>query len=187
MEAGEIREHCHLISVYQVHIKLPYLLLNGSVDVSYPIPLCSIYSNSSHVEWLAGSSNIILEADILRMIRPNFGLNWPSGSWGEQKSIQPTPILTANIIVCFTVSGYLLYCTVSVVFGQLHTANIIVCFTVSGYLLYCTVSVVFEQLHTANIIVCFSVAGYLLYCTVSVVFEPVCNCPKTTETVQYNK
>ena len=91
LQAGEIREHCHLISVYQVHIKLPYLLLNGSVDVSYPIPLCSIYSNSSHVEWLAGSSNIILEADILRMIRPNFGLNWPSGSWGEQKSIQPTP------------------------------------------------------------------------------------------------
>ena len=38
LQAGEIREHCHLISVYQVHIKLPYLLLNGSVDVSYPSP-----------------------------------------------------------------------------------------------------------------------------------------------------
>ena len=99
----------------------------------------------------------------------------------------------------FSVSGYLLYCTVSVVLGQLHTANIIVCFfcfrlfiilhsfccfwdsytqlillyvfSVSGYLLYCTVPVVLEQLHTANIIVCFSVSGYLLYCTVSVVLE----------------
>jgi hypothetical protein len=60
----------------------------------------------------------------------------------------------------FSVSGYLLYCTVSVVLGQLHTANIIVCFSVSGYLLYCTVSVVFGQLHTGS---------------------------KTTETVQYNK
>ena len=55
------------------------------------------------------------------------------------------------LLYVFSVSGYLLYCTVPVVLEQLHTANIIVCFSVSGYLLYCTVSVVLEQLHTASI------------------------------------
>jgi hypothetical protein len=58
--------------------------------------------------------------------------------------------------------------------GQLHTANIIVCFSVSGYLLYYTVSVVFGQLHTAETVK-------------HTIILAVCNCSKTTETVQHNK
>jgi hypothetical protein len=39
--------------------------------------LWSIYSNNSHVGYLAWSSDTILKIDTIRMIQTNFGSNWP--------------------------------------------------------------------------------------------------------------
>ena len=39
--------------------------------------LWSIYSNNSHVGYLAWSSDTILKIDTIRMIQTNFGWNWP--------------------------------------------------------------------------------------------------------------
>ena len=52
--------------------------------------LCSIYRHGGHDGWSAGSSDIILKGNPLRMIQAKFGLNWPSGFRGEDflKSLQ---------------------------------------------------------------------------------------------------
>ena len=54
------------------------------------LPLCSIYRNGGHDGWSAGSSDIILKGNPLRMIHAKFGLNWPSRFRGEDflKSLQ---------------------------------------------------------------------------------------------------
>jgi len=56
------------------------------------LPLCSILSNGGHVGWSAGTSDIILQLDTLRMIVVKFGSNWPSGFRGEDflKSLRTT-------------------------------------------------------------------------------------------------
>ena len=52
--------------------------------------ICSIFSNSGHVGWSAGSLDITFKGNPLRMIQAKFGLNWPSGFRGEDfwKSLQ---------------------------------------------------------------------------------------------------
>ena len=53
-------------------------LMRKSVCLFYP--LRSFYSNSSHAEWLSGSTATILKVDAQRKIQTNFGWNWCSGS-----------------------------------------------------------------------------------------------------------
>jgi len=58
------------------------------------LSLSSIYSNSSHVGWLAGSSHIILKVYCLRLIQANIAWNWFSGFRREDfsKNIQRTKV-----------------------------------------------------------------------------------------------
>ena len=43
------------------------------------LPLCSIHRHGGHDGWSAGSSDITVKGNPLRMIQAKFGLHWPSG------------------------------------------------------------------------------------------------------------
>ena len=43
------------------------------------LPLCSTFSNVSHVGWSTGTSETFVKLDTLRMIVTKFGSNWLSG------------------------------------------------------------------------------------------------------------
>ena len=53
------------------------------IEFFVDLPLCSIFSNSGHVGWSAGTPDTILKLDTLRMIVAKFGSHWPSGFRGE--------------------------------------------------------------------------------------------------------
>ena len=56
----------------------------------WPFEEISIFSNGSHLGWMAWLSNITFKGNPLRMIQAKFGLNWPSDFRGEDfwKSLQ---------------------------------------------------------------------------------------------------
>jgi hypothetical protein len=57
----------------QVHLHIIFQ------DFLLILPLCSIFSNGSHVGWSAGTSETNFKLDTLRMIVAKFGSNWFSG------------------------------------------------------------------------------------------------------------
>jgi hypothetical protein len=60
--------------------------------------ICSIYSNSGHVDWWTASPDTILKLDTLVMIQTKFGSNWSGSFRGEDllKSLQRTTMTNAK-------------------------------------------------------------------------------------------
>ena len=57
------------------------------IEQFWPFEEISIFSNSSHLEWMVELSDTILKWDYPRTIRARFGLIWFSGFRGEDLNV----------------------------------------------------------------------------------------------------